>query len=85
MVNAAVLQHPFNRGSIHIASADPLAYPAIDPKHLTYEFGEEFCLRSALYRKTDSWYIEDKQVAIDAVKFITKLSQTGKLNCTLSR
>ncbi|KAG8773987.1 hypothetical protein FRC15_001645, partial [Serendipita sp. 397] len=35
---AAVLQHPFSRGSVHINSSDPLVLPAVDPKYLTSPF-----------------------------------------------
>lgn len=34
---AAVLEHPFSRGSIHINSSDPAVYPLIDPKYLSVE------------------------------------------------
>lgn len=29
-----VLEHPFSRGSVHIASSDPQVYPLIDPNYL---------------------------------------------------
>ncbi|KAF3902575.1 hypothetical protein ABW21_db0207473 [Orbilia brochopaga] len=32
----SVLEHPFSRGSVHIASADPATYPVIDPKYLSH-------------------------------------------------
>lgn len=32
----AVLEHPFSRGSVHITSSDPNAYPAIDPNYLAH-------------------------------------------------
>jgi choline dehydrogenase len=32
----AVLEHPFSRGSVHITSSDPSAYPAIDPNYLAH-------------------------------------------------
>ncbi|KAF7972027.1 hypothetical protein HWV62_19243 [Athelia sp. TMB] len=38
------LQHPFSRGSVHIASADPLAAPVIDPNFLSSEFDVEALL-----------------------------------------
>lgn len=31
---AAVLEHPFSRGSVHIQSSDPAVYPVIDPNYL---------------------------------------------------
>ncbi|KAF8890365.1 hypothetical protein BD779DRAFT_1438457 [Infundibulicybe gibba] len=30
-----ILLHPISRGSVHIASADPFAHPAIDPNYLS--------------------------------------------------
>jgi choline dehydrogenase len=35
---------PFSRGSVHIASADPLQYPAIDPRFLSVDFDGEVLL-----------------------------------------
>lgn len=32
----AVLEHPFSRGSVHITSSDPSAYPAINPNYLSH-------------------------------------------------
>lgn len=32
----ACLEHPFSRGSVHITSSDPAAYPAIDPNYLSH-------------------------------------------------
>ena len=32
----AVLEHPLSRGSVHIVSADPTVYPAIDPNYLSH-------------------------------------------------
>ncbi|KAI4133471.1 MAG: hypothetical protein LQ338_000207 [Usnochroma carphineum] len=32
----AALEHPFSRGSVHLTSADPTVYPAIDPKYLSH-------------------------------------------------
>ncbi|KAI4158222.1 MAG: hypothetical protein LQ342_007669 [Letrouitia transgressa] len=32
----AVLEHPFSRGSVHITSSSPLAYPAVDPNYLSH-------------------------------------------------
>ena len=31
-----VLEHPLSRGSVHIVSADPTVYPAIDPNYLSH-------------------------------------------------
>lgn len=31
-----VLEHPLSRGSVHIVSADPAVYPAIDPNYLSH-------------------------------------------------
>ncbi|KAH9483228.1 GMC oxidoreductase family protein Mala s 12 [Psilocybe cubensis] len=33
-----LLNHPFSRGSIHIKSADPIDYPAIDPHYFEEEY-----------------------------------------------
>jgi choline dehydrogenase-like flavoprotein len=33
-----VLEHSFSRGSSRINSADPKAYPTIDPKYLSHPF-----------------------------------------------
>ncbi|TBU28075.1 alcohol oxidase [Dichomitus squalens] len=38
------LMHPVSRGSTHIASCDPLASPAIDPKYLSQNFDTEVLL-----------------------------------------
>ncbi|KAA1478265.1 alcohol oxidase [Dentipellis sp. KUC8613] len=35
------IQHPFSRGSIHIASSDPLQPPTLDPKYLSHPFDLE--------------------------------------------
>ncbi|KAG8833606.1 hypothetical protein FRC17_010358 [Serendipita sp. 399] len=35
---AAILQHPFSRGSVHLNSSDPLVLPSVDPKYLTSPF-----------------------------------------------
>lgn len=34
---AAILEHPFSRGSVHIQSSDPTVYPIIDPNYLGAE------------------------------------------------
>ena len=34
---AAILEHPFSRGSVHIQSSDPTVYPIIDPNYLGTE------------------------------------------------
>ena len=31
-----VLEHPLSRGSVHLVSADPTVYPAIDPNYLSH-------------------------------------------------
>jgi len=35
---STLLNHPFSRGSIHIASNDPLVPPNIDPHYFEYEY-----------------------------------------------
>lgn len=35
-------QHPFARGTVHIASADPLAAPAINPSYASNDVGASF-------------------------------------------
>lgn len=37
------LTHPYSRGSIHIASASPLAPPAIDPNYFAQEIDLDLC------------------------------------------
>lgn len=44
-----VLEHPFSRGSIHIQSADPSAYPKIDPRYLSHPFDLEVLSKIALH------------------------------------
>lgn len=34
---AAILEHPFSRGSVHINNSDPAVYPLIDPGYLSAE------------------------------------------------
>ncbi|KZW03649.1 alcohol oxidase [Exidia glandulosa HHB12029] len=41
---AAVLQHPFSRGSVHITSTDPVAKPAVDPNYLSVAFDKAVLL-----------------------------------------
>jgi len=43
------LVHPFSRGSCHIQSADPGAYPKIDPKYLSHPLDLEVFARHILY------------------------------------
>lgn len=47
-----VLEHPFSRGSIHIKSSDPKAYPKIDPKYLSNPFDLQVLGRIALHLQT---------------------------------
>lgn len=43
---------PFSRGSVHIKSSDPLAYPAIDPKFFLIDFdGQVMVAAAKLIRK----------------------------------
>ncbi|KAK6355148.1 hypothetical protein TWF696_004268 [Orbilia brochopaga] len=44
-----VLEHPFSRGSVHIASADPAAYPIIDPKYLSHPLDIEILSKIVLH------------------------------------
>lgn len=45
----AMLMHPFSRGSVHIASADPTSQPHVDPRYLSHPMDVEMLVRSALY------------------------------------
>jgi len=43
------LLHPFSRGSVHINSSDPTAYPVIDPRYLSHEADVEVLAKVALH------------------------------------
>ena len=45
----ALLEHPFSRGSVHILSSDPLAYPAIDPNYLAHPLDTHVLGRALLH------------------------------------
>ncbi|SPQ20995.1 0d69f2b2-7972-48b9-ad5f-b070102e1b4d [Thermothielavioides terrestris] len=45
----ALLSHPLSRGSVHIASGDPLADPAIDPGYLSNPLDEEVLAHHLLH------------------------------------
>ncbi|KAJ6261046.1 Dehydrogenase citC [Drechslerella dactyloides] len=47
-----VLEHPFSRGSVHITSADPAAYPAIDPNYLSHPLDIEILSKIVLHLQT---------------------------------
>lgn len=47
-----MLMHPFSRGSVHIASADPAAQPRVDPRYLSHPIDIEMLARAALYAET---------------------------------
>lgn len=47
-----MLMHPFSRGSVHIASADPAAQPHVDPQYLSHPMDIEMLARAALYAET---------------------------------
>ncbi|GAA5840047.1 hypothetical protein JCM3766R1_000655 [Sporobolomyces carnicolor] len=55
---AACAQKSFSRGSIHIASKDPKAYPNIDPQYLQADIDKFYLLRAAQFlrelAKTDA-------------------------------
>ncbi|OCL10461.1 GMC oxidoreductase [Glonium stellatum] len=44
-----VLEHPFSRGSVHIQSSDPAAYPQIDPRYLSNPFDLKVLGKIALH------------------------------------
>jgi choline dehydrogenase len=44
-----VLEHPFSRGSVHLASADVNVYPTIDPKYLSHPLDLEILSKIALH------------------------------------
>lgn len=48
----AVLEYPFSRGSVHIASSDPQAPPAIDPAYLSSQLDLEIFARHMLFLET---------------------------------
>ncbi|PVH74024.1 GMC oxidoreductase [Cadophora sp. DSE1049] len=48
----AALNHPFSRGSIHIASASPTDNPLIDPKYLSHPMDIELCARHVQFLST---------------------------------
>ena len=48
----AALSHPFSRGSVHIASADPKEDPIIDPKYLSHPLDREVLARHLQYVET---------------------------------
>lgn len=45
----AILMHPFSRGNVHIASADPTAQPRVDPQYLSHPMDIEMLARAMLY------------------------------------
>ncbi|KAF3929267.1 hypothetical protein AA313_de0206609 [Arthrobotrys entomopaga] len=47
-----VLEHPFSRGSVHVTSANPTVYPAIDPKYLSHPLDIELLSKIALHVQT---------------------------------
>ncbi|KAF8860243.1 alcohol oxidase [Acephala macrosclerotiorum] len=47
-----VLEHPFSRGSVHIQSSDPIAYPTTDPQYLSHPFNIEVLSRIVLHLET---------------------------------
>ncbi|GAA5938791.1 GMC family oxidoreductase [Sporobolomyces koalae] len=63
---AACAQKSFSRGSIHIASKDPKAYPNIDPRYLDVDIDRFYLLRAAQFlrelakTKALSQYIESE-------------------------
>jgi len=52
MIILAALTSPLSRGSVHIASADPLAKPAIDPQYLAHPLDVEVYARHMRYIPT---------------------------------
>lgn len=49
---AAILEHPFSRGSVHIQSSDPRIYPIIDPDYLGSEVDLEILADIMLHLQT---------------------------------
>ncbi|MCJ1270247.1 hypothetical protein MMC22_010143 [Lobaria immixta] len=49
---AAILEHPFSRGSVHIQSSDPTVYPVIDPNYLGAEVDLEIFADIMLHLQT---------------------------------
>ncbi len=49
---AAVLEHPFSRGSVHIKSSDPAKYPVVDPNYLGVEVDLEIFADTVLHMQT---------------------------------
>ena len=47
--SAAVINHPFSRGSCHISSSDPLAHPTLDPNYLSEEVDMELTVDALLF------------------------------------
>lgn len=43
------LTHPLSRGTVHIASADPTAPPAIDPNYFAHALDLDLCARVVQY------------------------------------
>lgn len=48
----AALNHPFSRGSVHIASSDVKDKPIIDPKYLSHPLDNEILARHVQYMET---------------------------------
>jgi len=48
----AALNHPFSRGSIHIASASPKDDPVVDPRYLSHPMDIELCARHVQFLST---------------------------------
>lgn len=46
---AAVATHLFSRGSVHIGSSDPQAYPVIDPNYMSHPLDADIMGRSILH------------------------------------
>ncbi|KAF7191123.1 Dehydrogenase citC, partial [Pseudocercospora fuligena] len=49
---SGVLEHPFSRGSIHIASPNPSIYPVIDPNYLSHPLDIELLAAITLHLQT---------------------------------
>jgi len=47
----AVSTHMFSRGSVHIQSANPLAYPRIDPNYMSHPLDAEMMARAILHAR----------------------------------
>ena len=49
---AAILEHPFSRGSVHINSSDPAVYPIVDPNYLGVAVDLEILADAMLHLQT---------------------------------